>query len=237
MSLFLNIEHKEDTPEKLAAVASKPTYNFLFADEINLAKDKINILWSLMKSTDAVLRDILLKSAKVELGTIATSFIDVLNAATPQSFATPIIIVYKFADVNYVQLFVGTDGNYGDGDLQFTAADFVEVYAGEFLPPVSNRQLFYGELTDYDFIEFKNTLGYEVSCEDASGYAKTNIPIFQTTHVNIENRIAILLDNENTYIEYYNIGGYLAFRNIYTDSLGAVSYVPISHAKIFIEQL
>lgn len=40
MNLF--IEHKEDSPEKIAAVAGKPTKHFLFANEINAVVDKIN---------------------------------------------------------------------------------------------------------------------------------------------------------------------------------------------------
>lgn len=43
---FLDIQEKVDTPEKLTAVAGKPTQNYLFAAEINTIVEKINSLWS-----------------------------------------------------------------------------------------------------------------------------------------------------------------------------------------------
>lgn len=41
---MLNIEHKEDSAEKLAAIAGKPTKNFLFAEEVNQIVQEVNNL-------------------------------------------------------------------------------------------------------------------------------------------------------------------------------------------------
>lgn len=41
---MLNIEPKEDSAEKLAAIAGKPTKNFLFAEEVNNMVEAINVV-------------------------------------------------------------------------------------------------------------------------------------------------------------------------------------------------
>ena len=38
---MLDIEQKEDSAEKLAAIAGKPTKNFLFAEEVNQIKSYV----------------------------------------------------------------------------------------------------------------------------------------------------------------------------------------------------
>ena len=47
---FLNIEHKEDSPEKLAAIVGKPHNQFLFAGELNETVEKINELAAMVPS-------------------------------------------------------------------------------------------------------------------------------------------------------------------------------------------
>ena len=47
---FLNIENKEDSPEKLAAIVGKPHNQFLFAGELNETVEKINELATMVPS-------------------------------------------------------------------------------------------------------------------------------------------------------------------------------------------
>lgn len=230
------IENKVDTAEKLAAAAGKPTNNFLFAPEINELVARIRLLWTLQNFDHTAL----IPAVKKDLGTlVGQTFIEKINTSAAVAYPSPCFVVYTIDGVEYVQGFVGVAGNYGTGQGQVNASQFVLLYQSDEVLPSNphTRQIFYGDLSGYDFTAFKNTLGYEVTCVQDGDYAKTNIPLFPTTSVQIENRLQLLSENENIYTEYYNVGGYLAFRNIYTDSLGGVTYVELNHSKILIEQL
>lgn len=48
---FLNIQIKEDSEEKTAAIAGQQAKFFLLASEFNLTVEKINELWELLKPT------------------------------------------------------------------------------------------------------------------------------------------------------------------------------------------
>lgn len=230
------VENKIDTAEKLAKAAGKPTNTFLFAPEINELVARVRLLWTLQNFDGSQI----IPALKKNLGVLVSqTFIEKINSSAPSLYPSPCFVMYTIDDVSYVQAFVAGHGNYGNGATPVNEDMFILVQqSDEQLPVITPvRRYFFGDLTETNFVPFRNNLGYEVSCVQDGDYIKTNIPVFPTTYVNIVNRLSIVTGGGNKYLEYYNIGGYLSFKNIYTDDIGNETYIEITHAQIFIEQL
>lgn len=180
MPNFLPIENKEDTPEKLAAAAGKPTKNFLFAGDVNTIKDRINLIWELLILNSS---ELINSSNKIELGLIYDPFIQALNEGELRNVASPAFITYQLGDVFYTQAFVGAAGEYGDGSGQFTEDDFVLLEQSESAPPPTpSSKEFYAKLTQVGtanptYTDAFNNLGFEpVFVRDNLGAYKLTIP-------------------------------------------------------------
>lgn len=131
------VEKKADTPEKLAAVAGKPTRNFLFARELNEIVARLRILWTLQNFNGSQI----IPGLKKDLGTlVGQTFIEKINTSVATPFASPCYVVYTIGEVNYTQAFVGSKGTKGDGAGQVDAVDFLLVeQSDEPVEPVLNN--------------------------------------------------------------------------------------------------
>lgn len=130
--MYLNIQTKEDSAEKLAAVAGQPTKNYLFAPEFNTVVNSINTLRHLITLNSGNI-DILLSIApKVELGTIAVSYIDVINNSPAVVLPSPVFVTYTIGGVFYVKAFVGDANTYGTtSGLTVNENNFLPVYQSD----------------------------------------------------------------------------------------------------------
>ena len=79
---FVNIETKEDSAEKLAQAAGKPTKNFLFAPEFNLLKNKVNEFYTLWTNSQVTLANQTENEAAATATDLAT--INNTKATTPR---------------------------------------------------------------------------------------------------------------------------------------------------------
>ncbi|MGV9003944.1 hypothetical protein [Flavobacterium sp.] len=140
---FINIETKEDTAAKIAAVSGKPTKNYLFAAEINIVRNRIETLWNAIKGTAVIVN-----RNKVSLGTIAQPFITILNQGETLAWDSPVFVTYDVAGTFYTQAFVGTNGDYGTTSNQFVDTDFLLVEQSQ--TPPSNSYYLRGILNDYN---------------------------------------------------------------------------------------
>lgn len=130
--MYLNIQTKEDSAEKLAAVEGRPTKNFLFAPEFNTVVNSINTLRHLI-TLNAGNIDILLSTApKVELGTITGSFLAALNSMPEVVLPSPVFVTFTVGEVFFVKAFVGDAGTYGSSSgLTLAASNFLPVYQSD----------------------------------------------------------------------------------------------------------
>ena len=147
---YLDIEEKEDSIEKLAAVEGKPTKHYLFAPEFNLVKNSINTLRMLINMNYLNIDFLLSGAAKVELGNIEDNFIDVINSFFAINLNPPVFVTFTKDDVFYVKAFAGNAGTYGtNSGLTVEASDFLDIYqSGENESSISDRPVF--KLTDED---------------------------------------------------------------------------------------
>lgn len=127
---ILNIEHKEDSPGRLASIAGQPSKYYLSAGETNTIVAFCKMLRSLCIVNGSNIKAILDKTTKVELGEVA-DFIAELNEKLPSLFIAPVFITYTIDGIDYVQAFVGQKSNYGLGKRQFVEADFVLIYQSD----------------------------------------------------------------------------------------------------------
>lgn len=160
---FLNIGEKADSLEKLAKVEGKPAEYYLFAREINLMANRIRTLWSSILSMNSALGDIIDANPKIELGTITEDFLTLLNLLPNATFEVPTFVIYKVGTTNYVQMFVGTNGEYGtETDNVLTANDFALISESE-TPPAATTKFFRGRIwgdgTNRFLTSSKNSLG------------------------------------------------------------------------------
>jgi hypothetical protein len=151
---LIALEVKQDTPERLAAIAGQPTRNFLFADEFNQIPDKINLLWQLLKAVNFDVAQIVDGSNSVDLGTITGSFLTPLNA-TVDNYRSPFFVKYRVGTIDYIQAFTGQTGTYGIGLTLLTADDFYLIWQSDVVNVGTNisRQFFTNEVT------FDNVIG------------------------------------------------------------------------------
>jgi hypothetical protein len=130
--MYLNIQTKEDSAEKLAAAAGKPTKNFLFAQELNTVVNSINTLRHLITLNEGNINYILSNAIKIELGVIEGSYIDVINEIEEVSLIAPVFITYSLDGVFFVKTFVGNDSTYGTSTgLSVSEVDFLPVYQSD----------------------------------------------------------------------------------------------------------
>lgn len=139
---FLDIEIKEDTAAKLAAADGKPTKNYLFASEVNLMVDRIRTLQMMIMSANNAIGSIIDSNPKINLGTITEDFVNLLNLLPSASYEVPTFVLYKVGTTNYVQMFVGLNGDYGtETPNVLTADDFVLIYESDVATPTQTREL------------------------------------------------------------------------------------------------
>jgi hypothetical protein len=136
--MFLTIQNKQDSAEKLAAVAGKPTENYLFAPEFNTVVNSINTLRNLISLNSGNIDYLLSTSPKLELGIISGSFVTAINELEEVNLAAPIFITYFTAGIFYVKAFVGIDGTYGTTPENYVAeGDFLPLYQSDSLEATS----------------------------------------------------------------------------------------------------
>lgn len=145
---MLNIETKENSTEKLAAVAGKPTKHFLFAGEINRMASAINSLRNLLIVNQENIDALIAQSESIDLGDITgEEFVDVLNQMELVEIGSSGLIIYTIADVKYVQTFLGVSNNYGSStSLTLTAQDFALIYQSDSQTAQLSEYDFYGTL-------------------------------------------------------------------------------------------
>lgn len=127
---ILDVEYKEDTQEKLAKVAGKPTKNFLFNKEINKIVNAIKLLGNMITLNSATIDQLLANNIKLELGEVADNLLDFINLSEePIEIAKNAFLVYKIGEVNYVSVYTGETQSYGGGiEEQLTEDNLVLLY-------------------------------------------------------------------------------------------------------------
>ncbi len=127
---ILDIEFKQDTEEKLAKVAGKPTENFLFSKEINKIVNAIKLLGNMITLNSATIDQLLANNIKIELGEVPDNLLDFINfSEVPIEIAKNAFLVYKIGEVNYVSVYTGETQSYGGGiEEQLTEENLVLLY-------------------------------------------------------------------------------------------------------------
>lgn len=234
MNIGAIIERKSDTVAKLAAAAGKPTKNFLFANEINKIADILRIFTAVTPINNQVIA----ANLKKELGTITGSFIDYINIHAPSYYIPPTFVIYTEAGITYTQAFVGIAGTYGTGQLQVTAEMFVLVEQSDAPPTVlPETKIFKGLISSNQIFTKSNRLGYEVTSALVDGYVVTNIPFSIGTQPFIYEPYTFRPDFGDYYkVGYFDIGGYLAFKQQWFQVSGdTVDGFEISHVPFQVE--
>lgn len=130
--MFLNIENKEDTAEKIAAAQGKPSKHFYWANEFNLLRDAINTLRWLISLNENNISAILSSAPKVELGTIVGSYIDNINERESIELDSGTFITFTLDSIFYVKAFTGTSDNYGIANgLKVDESNFLPIYQSD----------------------------------------------------------------------------------------------------------
>lgn len=160
---FFNLEQKEDTPEKLAKVAGKPTKHHLFAYEINMIGNRILTLWELIKSTNSNFNLLLTAENSIDLGTITTSMLTVLNSQS-RLYDAPFFVKFKFEGIDYIYSYVGETGNFGSGGTPLLAEQFLLISKSDEPFFFTQRKEISGRLLQNetyapDLIEIYNSFG------------------------------------------------------------------------------
>lgn len=128
--VFLDIEKKQDSVEKLAAVVGKPTKEHLFAGEINLVVKKINQLKQLL---DAVYSYAWLDGNNqiIPIGEIGELPIHIVvrGLEPPQSIQADYLRIFRAtrSGVEHNYLYSGQGGLVGVGQHQPNAVDFYAI--------------------------------------------------------------------------------------------------------------
>ncbi len=127
---FLYMEQKEDSAEKLAYAAGKPTKHFFFAPELMRTVGAVNELWRLIQALQLPTSTILeLIGDKVvdfdEIGDL--DILDVINSAEGDGVYLGVpnatYISFKQNGLMRVYAFVGVSGDYGSGEGLHTLMD------------------------------------------------------------------------------------------------------------------
>lgn len=235
---FLEIENKENSAAKTAAIVGQPTKYYLFAREVMKIRDAINVLRSMVVLTSETIAHILSTVTPIELGVIESDFVTFLNANESIVMEDGQFITYTIGEVDYVSMFTGTPGEYVPAVIPLTIDDFYLFYQSDAASAQPLRKLLFGDLNETTFIVAKNTLGYDVVCVQEDEYVKTNIPYSDTICVNIIDKFIFNVDGSYSQAEYYNIGGFLAFAYVLTDAVGDTTIGgEFSHCRILIEKL
>ncbi|MBA4133336.1 MAG: hypothetical protein C0525_01295 [Flavobacterium sp.] len=130
--MFIDIENKENSAAKMAAVAGQPTKYYLFAQELNTMVSAINSLRHLISLNEGNINALLSTAPKIELGTIAVDFVDEINAMEELVIPSPVFITFTKDDIFYVYAFAGEANTYGTlNELYVTAEDFLPVYQSD----------------------------------------------------------------------------------------------------------
>lgn len=141
--MFLNIENKEDTPEKIAAAEGKPTKHFYWANEFNLLRDSINTLRWLISLNENNINAILSSAPKVELGTIIGSYIDIINQRESLELDSGTFVTFTIGSVFYVKAFTGSSDNYGTANGLFVnESNFLPIYQSDDQVNLPSTKLF-----------------------------------------------------------------------------------------------
>lgn len=185
---YLDIELKEDTAEKLAAVAGRPTKNYLFQDEINAIVSRINQLRDMIMLSLGQVNSLIATGIEIALGDIgALSLIEFINASDGYNLGTAgtTFLSFKKDGISYVYVFVGLPANYGSTTNTLTVADVKLLYnssqslAAGFSHGVYKAWFSRPDIQQPPIIQvIENTLGFDVLFEEYfSSFFKTNIPI------------------------------------------------------------
>lgn len=113
---ILEIEFKEDTPEKLAKVEGKPTENFLFCKEFNKIVNAIKLLGNMITLNSATIDQLLANNIRLDLGEVPDNLLDFINFSEEAiEIAKNAFLVYNIGEVNYVSVYTGETQSYGGG--------------------------------------------------------------------------------------------------------------------------
>lgn len=130
--MFIDIENKENSAVKMAAVEGQPTKYYLFAQELNTIVSAINSLRHLISLNEGNIQILLSTAPKIELGTIEVDFVDEINAMEEVEIPSPVFITFTKDDIFYVYAFAGEANTYGTlNGLFVSAGDFLPVYQSD----------------------------------------------------------------------------------------------------------
>ncbi len=124
---FLDIEIKEDTEERLLEIGDKPTKNFLYAQEFNKMKTAINALRQFCILNQNSIDYLMANNTSLDLGEYDSdaTFLDAFNNDWATELISPVFLKIKVGVIDYVYVFIGNPGMYGQGETELTAADVI----------------------------------------------------------------------------------------------------------------
>jgi hypothetical protein len=220
----LNIERKVDSAEKQASIANKPTNQFIFAREFNRIVTQVENLSAWLQFNSETINAFLSQNAKVELGTIETDPVEVLNEMEDVSLAVPVLITYTIENVFFVKAFIGTDGVYGTStNLTLGSEDFVLIYQSNSPNAQLQEYDFYGTLKQVGnappfIIEGKSNFPGPISItETTNGNYQLSFlvtPFTNKTFFNISPLNPRPVDDNSGRLVAANVGSFILIRTI-----------------------
>ena len=127
---FLSVQTKADSAEKLEAIIGKPRYNYLFAAELNKIVKSINLLRTLVPTSNYIVEQIIATGISIYFTDLGSDFIALINASDDifqiGTEGTTFIVVQNDG-VKVIYVFIGTPGAYGSQN-HANADDFILLY-------------------------------------------------------------------------------------------------------------